>query len=179
MAETPESHSLDEDHKNNIALNIALSYEYTEKSIKEVQDASNYINTQLGLLIGFNLTFIRFFINNLPNRIVYSDCLPCNSCWLFKILAYCFSGASIILCLWGLYKTIDYNIIKPDILVQNCEHVSNVEFQLAIIDTWQEKLNEFIKLAKQKKDFLNYSIILLGLSGFIAILDTIIANVFY
>ncbi|MGL5940718.1 MAG: hypothetical protein ACRC2S_10065 [Waterburya sp.] len=175
MTETSKSSSLDEEYENN----IALSYEYAEKSIKEVQDASNHINTQLGLLIGFNLTFIRFFINNLPNRIVNSDCLPCNSCWLLKILAYVFSVASIILCLVALYKTIEYSFIKLNVLVENCDRISNLELKLAILDTWDEKLGDFIKLAKQKKQLFNYSIILLLLSGLIAALNEIIATVFY
>ncbi|MFA9202087.1 MAG: hypothetical protein ACEQSC_00860 [Candidatus Nanopelagicaceae bacterium] len=175
MTETPKSASLDEEYETN----ITLSYEYAEKSIKEVQDASNHINTQLGLLIGFNLTFIRFFINNLPNKIYNLDFLLCNSCLLLKILAYVLSIASIVLCLAGLYKTIDYNIIKPNILVQNCDHTANVELKLAILDTWNEKLDNFINLVSSKKQLFNYSIILLLLSGLIAILDTIIAKIFY
>lgn len=175
MTEISQSDSLDEEYENN----IDLSYEYIEKSIKEVQDASNHINTQLGLLIGFNLTFTRFFINGLPDRTYNLDFLPCNSCWLFKILAYIFSVASIILCFTGLYKTIDYNIIKPNVLVKNCDRAPNVELKLAIIDTWNEKLEKFINLAEQKKELLNYSIILLLFSGLIAALDKIIADILY
>ncbi|MGK7896967.1 MAG: hypothetical protein AB4372_25970, partial [Xenococcus sp. (in: cyanobacteria)] len=75
MEDIPESSSIDQDYK----ANLDLSYDYIEKSIKEIQSKSNNINTELGLLIGFNLTFIRFFISELPGNVYDLDFLPCNS----------------------------------------------------------------------------------------------------
>lgn len=159
-------------------INVDLSYEYIEKSIQEVQDISNHTNSQLGLLIGFNFTFIRFFISELPDQISQLESLPCNSCLLLKILAYVFAIASIISCFFGLYTKIKYYIISPNDLIESCDQIDNLELKLAIIDTWQEKLNEFIKLAKQKKQLFNYSIIFLIISGMIAILDEMISTIF-
>ena len=65
MEDIPESSSINQEYK----VNVDLSYDYIEKSIKEIQNKSNNINTELGLLIGFNLTFIRFFVAELPDRI--------------------------------------------------------------------------------------------------------------
>ena len=155
--------------------NITLSYEYVEKSVQEVKDIINNTNTQLGVLIGFNFTFIRFFINDLPNRIVSSHGLFCNSCILFKILAYGFSFVSIILGLIGLYQTVELKIIKPNSLINECDKVFNWELKLAIIDKWQQKLEDFEKLNKLKKKLLNYSIILLGISGLFAVMDYALA----
>ena len=156
--------------------NLSLSYEYVEKSLQEVQDINNNINAQLGLLIGFDFTFIRFFINGLPNRININDSsLYCNSCLLFKIIAYSFSVASIILCLWGLYKTVKYYIIPPNLLIENCDRVSNQELKLAIIDTWKDKLKDFKDLTQQKKRILNRSILLLVISGLFSVLDYALA----
>ncbi|MEN9519055.1 MAG: hypothetical protein RLZZ381_1643 [Cyanobacteriota bacterium] len=177
MNQTSQSSS--QKHDEEYEANITLSYEYTEKSIKEIQDANNYINTQLGLLIGFNLTFIRFFLNSLPNSTYSLDSLPCNSCWLLKLLAYGFSITSIVSCFLGLYKTIDYYIIKPNILVQNCDRTSKIELKLAILDTWKIKLDNFIELIKYKKRLFNYSIVFLGISGLMGILDKIIISTFY
>lgn len=149
MTEIPDSSLSNKDYETN----VALSYDYTEKSLKEVQDINSNTNAQLGLLIGFNFTFIRFFINELPNRIINIHSLPCNSCLLFKILAYSFSIASIVLCFFGLYKTIKYYIIPPKLLIKNCDKVSNQELKLAIIDTWQDKLEDFKEITQQKKKF--------------------------
>ena len=159
--------------------NVALSYEYIEKSLKEVQDINNNTNTQLGLLIGFNFTFIRFFLNELPTAIVNNDHLPCNSCLILKISAYGLSFSSIIFCFWGLYKTIKYYIIPPNLLIENCDTVSSQELRLAIIDTFQDKLEHFKELIQQKKEILNRSIILLLISGSMAIADEIIVSIFY
>ena len=175
MTDIPESSSIDEEYKTN----VDLSYDYIEKSIKEIQSKSNNTNTELGLLIGFNLTFIRFFIGELPGKIYDLDFLPCNSCLILKIFAYIFAVASIICCLLGLYTRTKYFIIPPNILVNNCDEVSSVEFKLAIMETWQAKLNNFLKLAKKKKVLFNYSIFFLVLSGLMAAIDGIIAYVFY
>lgn len=175
MTEIPNSSPTDEDYE----INIALSYDYIEKSLKEIQDINNNTNTQLGLLIGFNFTFIRFFINDLPNKIVNLNSWSCNSCLLFKILAYGLAIASISLCFFGLYKTIKYYIIPPNLLIENCNRVSNAELKLAIIDTWQNKLKDFKEVTQQKKQILNRSIILLLISGLMAIIDEIIASIFY
>lgn len=159
--------------------NVALSYEYMEKSLKEVQDINNNTNTQLGLLIGFNFTFIRFFINELPERAINDNSLTCNSCLLFKIVSYGLSFISILLCFWGLYKTIEYYIVPSNLLIENCDKVSPQELKLAIIDTFQDKLDNFENLIKQKKVILNRSIIFLLASGLIAAIDEIIVSIFY
>ena len=139
MTENAEYSSLEKEYE----ANLALSYEYTEKALKEVQDINNSINTQLGLLIGFNFTFIRFFLSDLPDRNIDSNSLPCNSCLVLNLLAYGFAIASISWCLFGLYKTIRFYIIPPNLLIENCDRVSPQELKLAIIDTWQEKLESF------------------------------------
>jgi hypothetical protein len=175
MPKKSQLSSLNEEYKTN----VDLSYEYIEKSIKEVQDISNHTNTQLGLLIGFNFTFIRFFLSELPDKTIDLEYLPCNSCLLLTITAYIFAIASIFSGFLGLYKNIEYYIVSPNLLIQSCDRFPNIELKLAIIDTWQEKLNEFIKLVKQKKDFLNYSIILLLSSGLMAALDEIVVYIFY
>ena len=175
MTEISDSSPTDKDYE----ANIALSYDYTEKSLKEVQDLNNNTNAQLGLLIGFNFTFIRFFINELPNRIIDLNSLSCNSCLLFKILAYTFSIASIVFCSFGLYKTIKYYIIPPELLIENCDRVTNQELKLAIIDTWQDKLEDFKEITQQKKQVLNRSIIFLLMSGLMSIIDKIIATTLY
>ena len=175
MTKIPDSSPADKDYEEN----VALSYDYTEKSLKEVQDINNNTNAQLGLLIGFNFTFIRFFINDLPGRIIDLDSWFCNSCLLFKILAYSFSITSIILCLFGLYKTVKYFIIPPDILLENSDQVTNQELKLAILDTWIDKLKDFKDITQQKKQILNRAIILLLVSGLMAIMDEIIATTFY
>lgn len=86
MTENSESNLDDREYETN----ISLSYEYIEKSIQEIKDIINNTNTQLGVLIGFNFTFIRFFINDLPDKVVSPHSLVSNSYLLFKLLAYGF-----------------------------------------------------------------------------------------
>lgn len=175
MEDIPESSSIDQEYK----ANVDLSYDYIEKSIKEIQDKSNNINTEFGLLIGFNLTFIRFFVSELPNRIYNLDFLPCNSCLILKIFAYILAIVSIIYCLLGLYTRANYYILPPSLLINSCDEVPALEFKLAIMKTWQEKFDSFIVLNKKKKDLLNNSLYLFVASGIIAALDSIIASIFY
>ena len=165
--------NVNQDYQNN----INLSYDYIEKSLKDIKESDRDINTQLGLLIGFNFTFIRFFINDLPSMLK-DDSLSCNSCLILKILAYTFSFASIIFCFLGLYKTIKYYIIPPHLLLENCDKVPNYELRLAILDTWEEKLKNFTELTKQKKQLLNKAIALLLVSGLMAIFDDLIVSIF-
>lgn len=158
-------------------LNLELSYDYLEKSIKEVQDVINNTNGQLGILIGFNFTFIRFFINELPGKIKIDAVLYCNSYFTLKIFAYGLAIASITFCFWGLYQTTELKIIKPNVLIENCDRVINQELKLAIIDIWELKVQNFISLATRKKYFLNLSIVLLLISGLMAVLDEAIVTI--
>ena len=83
------------------------------------------------------------------------------------------------MCLLGLYKTVKYFIVPPEIFLRNCDKVTNKELKLAIIDTWIDKLKNFKDITQQKKRILNRSIILLLVSGLIAIMDEIVATAFY
>ncbi|MEM9275733.1 MAG: hypothetical protein AAGA80_22665 [Cyanobacteria bacterium P01_F01_bin.143] len=169
MEDIPASSSIEQEYK----ANVDLSYEYIAKSIKEIQDKSNNINTELGLLIGFNLTFIRFFISELPDKVYDLDFLPYNYCLKLKIFAYVFSIASIACCFWGLYTRAKYLILPPNLLIEKCDEVPSLEFKLAIMKTWQDKFNSFITLTKRKKDLFNYSLFLFLFSALIAALDSI------
>ncbi|MDJ0730276.1 MAG: hypothetical protein QNJ33_09835 [Crocosphaera sp.] len=175
MTKSPNSSITEQDYQKN----IELSYDYIEKSLKEVQDINNNTNTQLGVLIGFNFTFIRFFLNELLNKIINIDNLLCYSCLLLKILAYGFSIASIISCFIGLYKNVIYSIIYPKALIENGVSLSNEELRLAIIDTWEEKFKSFKEVNEQKKQMFNRSIILLLISGIAAIINKLIVSIFY
>ncbi len=168
-----------EDFDQDYVANVSLSYEYYEKSLQELRDTSNTTNTQLGLLIGFNLTFIRFFLNELPDNSHLIGCLHCHSCLVLKLLAYLFAGASIFLCFRGLYiSTGEYLVIPPDILLSQCDRTSNTAFKLGIIKTWQEKLKDFLDLSKQKKKLLKLSIWQLAVAIAFAIADQGIAFFF-
>ncbi|MEM8672938.1 MAG: hypothetical protein AAGF83_03540 [Cyanobacteria bacterium P01_G01_bin.67] len=101
MTNISNTPSVSQDYK----ANLQLSYDYLEKSIKEIQDVINNTNSQSGILVGFNLTFIRFFINELPGKIIVAEDLFCHSCLLLKILTYGLAISSIIFALLGLYQT--------------------------------------------------------------------------
>ena len=73
MTDDLDSLISDEEYESN----ISLSYEYLEKSIKEIQDIINNTNTQLGVLIGFNLTFVRFFLSEVPDKVVDLNGIYC------------------------------------------------------------------------------------------------------
>lgn len=161
---------LDEEYE----ANVALSYEYVEKSIKEIQDISNQTNTQLGLLIGFNFTFMRFFLSELPDNSVAINSLFCYSCLILKLSAYIFASVSIFCCFRGLYRNIEYYIIPPNILIDECRESSTTGLKLGILNTWNKKLEQFIQLTKRKKELLNLSIRFLAVSGSLAIIDYLI-----
>lgn len=163
---------------SNYENNIDISYDYIEKSLKEVQDINNHTNTQIGVLIGFNFTFIRFFLNELPSSLIDGN-LACYSCLILKLLAYSFSFASILFCFFALYQNIIYGIIKPDVLLKNCDRVSHWELKLAIMDTWQEKLEKCLELTESKKQLFNQAIALILVSGLMVVLDEFIAFIFY
>ncbi|MEM6613357.1 MAG: hypothetical protein AAF652_14080 [Cyanobacteria bacterium P01_C01_bin.72] len=158
--------------------NLELSYDYLEKAIAEIQSVINNTNSQLGIVIGFNFTFIRFFLNELPTVIITSEIAFDDAYFWFKILAHVLAISSIILSFIGLYQSAELKIIKPDVLVANCDRVPKDELELAIIDSFADKLEDFRKLAAQKKDFFNLSIISLVGSGVMALLDEIAAAIF-
>lgn len=170
MTENIEPPPIDDEYE----VNVSLTYDYVEKSIKEIQDVSNSINNKFLLLATFNLTYIRFFLKGLPELNNYIDSLLCNSCLLLKILAYIFSICSIIYCFVGLYSNTEYFIVPPNLLINECDHTNTIGLKLGIIETQTNKLESFIKLAKQKKIFFNYSMILFVLSGLMAIMDILI-----
>ena len=169
-----EDFELPPDIDEEYEANIALSYEYIEKSIKEIQDISNHTNTQLGLLIGFNFTFIRFFLSELPDNSIAINSLFCNSCLILKLLAYLFSGISISCCFRGLYRNIEYFIIPPNILIAESSESPTTGLKLGILNTWNKKLKQFIQLTKQKKELLNRSIKLFAVSVSLAAIDYIL-----
>ena len=166
-----EDFELSEEFDEEYEANIALSYEYVEKSIKEIQDLSNQTNTQLGLLIGFNFTFIRFFLSELPDNSVQIGNLFCNSCLLLKLFAYLFAGISIFCCFRGLYRNIEYGIVTPNKLLAVCKGSSTTGLKLAILKTWNKKLQQFIELTAQKKKLFNRSIVFWGISVLLAVMD--------
>ncbi|MEL6439816.1 MAG: hypothetical protein AAFQ80_11250 [Cyanobacteria bacterium J06621_8] len=160
--------------------NVSLTYDYIEKSIKEIQDTSNNINNKFLLLATFNLTYIRFFLSGLPkagNHINYIDFSSYDFYLFLKIIAYVFSVCSIALCFVGLYSNTEYFLIPPKLLVNECDRTSIIGLKLAIIETQTEKIESFITLAEQKKKFFNYSMILFMLSALMAII-TILINTF-
>ena len=173
-----EDFDLAEENDKEYEANVTLSYEYIEKSIKEMQELSNHTNTQLGLLIGFNFTFMRFFISMLPDNSVLIDSLPCNSCLLLKLLAYLFAGISIFCCFRGLYLNIEYFIIPPNLLIDQCDEYSTTGLKRGILRTWNKKLEQFIELTKQKKELFNRAIIFIAISGSFAVLDYAISYIF-
>ena len=134
-------------------------------------------NTQLGVLIGFNFTFVRFFISEISGKVTIVDSFPCNSCLWFKILAYLFSFASIILSFIGLYQTIEWEIIEPDFLIKESDRIFNWELKLAIINSWQDKLNDFKQLLDIKKRLFNYSIVCLVVSVSLTIYNRFINSI--
>lgn len=173
MEDSSQSSPIDQEYKTN----VDLSYDYIEKSIKEIQDRSNSINTELGLLIGFNLTFIRFFISELPDKVYSLGFLPYDYCLKLRLFAYIFAIASIACCFWGLYTRAKYLILPPNLLIEKCDEVPYLEFKLAIMKTWQDKFNSFITLTNKKKNLFNCSLFLFVLSfvfsGLIAALGSI------
>ncbi len=151
--------------------NVTLSYEYLEKSIKEIQDITNNANTQSGLLVGFNFTFIRFFLNGLPSDLsAVSTPLECLR-FILLFAAYFASGISIVCCFSALSVSTEFLIVPPERLLQECNLTSNTALKLGIIQAWQQKLKQFIRLQKKKKRLLNTAIRFLIVSAIIAVID--------
>lgn len=175
MTDNSDSVISDKEYKSN----VSLSYEYLEKSIKEIQDIINNTNTQLGVLIGFNFTFVRFFLSELPDKVVDLNGISCNTCLWFKILAYFFAFVSIIVSFIGLYQTIEWEILEPDFLIKESDRVLNWELKLTIIESWQDKLKDFKTLSDVKKKLFNYAIFCLVISVLLTIYNSFIGSIFY
>lgn len=174
MTDNSDSVISDQEYESN----VSLSYEYLEKSIKEIQDIINNTNTQLGVLIGFNFTFVRFFLSEVPDKIITSNQISCNACLWFKVLAYLFAFVSVILSFIGLYRTIEWEILEPDFLIKESNRIFNWELKLTVIKSWQDKLNDFKNLADVKKKLFNYSIFCLVISVLLTIYIRFIATIF-
>ncbi|MGB5595364.1 MAG: hypothetical protein WBM32_12745 [Crocosphaera sp.] len=167
--------------------NIALIYDYVEKSLdilgKNISDVTN----KLGLLAGIEVTLMRFFLADLPSP-SFSDMmsnnikiLPCYSCFILKILAYIFIITSIIICLWEGYLTQPIRlVIPPKQLLEQAKEGTITQYKEAIINNiWKYSLEEANQLLGRRSKALRKAIISLFMSMIFAGLGIIIHFVFY
>ena len=163
--------------------NIALSYEYVEKTLAHVRNNIDALNNRLALLIGFNATLIRFS-PGLPDHSLKANIyvkeaiisLSCYSCLTFKILSCTFLAISITICLWGLSPEKVKDILPPNDLLNNAELNSDINFKLAIITVWNVAIKRLYKVKDKKSNCLVCAIHVFGLASLLSALDIIIAS---
>jgi hypothetical protein len=162
--------------------NIALTYEYLEKSITAAKSNIDSINTRLGLLIGFSATLIRFS-SGLPDKLsvdFYSlkgELLGCNSCLLLQVLCCIFLVISIIVSLWGLSPITVKTNLTPQQLLENAGLASKNDYKLAIIHFWEKILPKIMEVVEKKSSRLRCAIVLFGIAASLSALDIIIASI--
>ena len=85
-------------------------------------------------------------------------------------------------CLWEyslLYiNQLNGKLLSQTFFIEKRDRVLNWELKLTIIETWQDKLNDFTQLADVKKKLFNYSIFCLVVSVLLTIYNRFIGSVF-
>jgi hypothetical protein len=167
---------------NDYKANIALSYEYLDKSVTEVKSNIDSINTRLGLIVGFDATFIRFS-SGLPDKTatiasVADDFLACYSCLILKIIFCVCLSISIGVAVWGLFPVKVSTTLTPKQLLDNASLASENDYKLAIIYFWSKIIPELLKVRDKKSSRLRYAIGLFAVAASISALDVVIASVF-
>lgn len=162
--------------------NIALSYEYLNKSVTEVKSNIDSINTRLGLIVGFDATFIRFS-SGLPDQTatlasVADNFLVCYSCLILKILFCICLSISLGIAVWGLFPVKVSTTLTPKQLLNNANLASENDYKLAIIYFWDKIIPELLKIRDKKSTRLRYAIGLFAVAASVSALDVIIASVF-
>ncbi|MEO8890491.1 MAG: hypothetical protein ABI417_02980 [Coleofasciculaceae cyanobacterium] len=161
--------------------NIALSYEYLNKSVTEIKSNIDNINTKLGLIVGFNATFIRFS-SGLPDQTAnlasgVDDYLVCYSCLILKIFFCIFLSLSIGTATWGLFPVKAITTLTPKQLLENANRASENDYKLSIIYFWEKIMPDLLKIREKKSTRLRYSIVLFAVSASLSALDVIIASI--
>ena len=167
--------------------NIALIYDYVEKSIDIVRNNISAVTNKLGLLAGIEITLMRLFLADLPSPSFSDliskdiDILPCYSCFTFKILAYILSITSITICLWEGYITQGTKlIIEPHLLLREARKGTITQYKEAMInDIWKHTLEKAFQLLEKRSKALKNAIILLAISMTFGVLNIIIHFIFY
>jgi hypothetical protein len=167
---------------NDYESNIALTYEYLEKSITTAKSNIDSINTRLGLLIGFNATLIRFS-SGLPDKSsvnfysLQGEPLGCNSCLILQVICCIFLVISIIVSLWGLSPITVKTTLTPQQLLKNAGLAAKNDYKLAIIYFWEKILPEIMKVVDKKSSRLRCAIVLFGIAACLSALDIMIASI--
>jgi hypothetical protein len=167
-------HSKGSTFNDNSDSKIPLIYEYVEKSIIAIRSNLDGLNTKLGLLIGFNATLIRFS-PGLPDKGSVAS-MSCYSCLVFKVLSCVFLSFSIGICLWGLSPESVPAFLKPKRLLEEAIKGSKEDYQIAIIDFWDEEMEELYKIKEKKSKRLKLAIKFFGLAAWLSGLDIIITS---
>jgi hypothetical protein len=162
--------------------NIALSYEYLNRSVTEVKSNIDSIHTRLGLIVGFDATFIKLS-SDLPDQTatlasIGDNHLVCYSCLILKILFFICLSISLGIALWGLFPIKVSTNLTPTQLLDKVEVASENEYKLAIIHFWGKIIPEILRIRDEKSKRLRYSIMLFAVAVYVSALDVIIASVF-
>ena len=158
-----------------------------EKSIDILRANLNEVTNNLRLLAAAEVTYIHFFITNLPSpsfAVMISEnmeSLPCYSCFMFKTLAYIFSITSITTCLWkGYNKESIRLVIKPENLLSQAGKGTTTQYKESIIiNIWKYTIEDLNKFLQIREKALRQAVITLTLSMVCAVLDIIIHFIFY
>ncbi len=162
--------------------NIALSYEYLNKSVTEIKSNIDSINTKLGLIVGFNATFIRFS-SGLPNQTAnlasgVDNYLVCYSCLILKIFFCIFLSLSMGIAVWGLFPVKVITTLTPTQLLEKAKLASENDYKLAIIYLWEKIMPDLLKIRDEKSTRLRWSLVLFAVAVSLSVLDVIIASIY-
>jgi hypothetical protein len=167
-------HSEGSTSNDNSDSKIPLIYEYVEKSITAIRSNLDALNTKLGLMIGFNATFIRFS-PGLPDKSSLAS-MSCYSCLVLKVLSCAFLLVSIGICLWGLSPESVPAFLKPKRLLEEAKKGSKEDYQIAIIDFWDEEMENLYEIKEKKSERLKCAIKVFGLAACLSGVDIIITS---
>ena len=146
------------------ASKLKLIYDDAENSLKSLKEDVNAFNTRLGVLLGFNATFVRLAMD-LPAQ------PSCFSCLVLKFLTLAFVVGSIALSLIGIYPKGMPIVISPKSQIQKSLGASEKDFREGVIEIRDSMIRDFAQQVGKKAKKFKQALTCLGLAAAMAAVD--------
>jgi hypothetical protein len=156
---------------DNNASKLKLIYEDAENSLKILREDINALNIRLGVLLGFNATFIRIAMD-LPAQ---SPCsIACYSCLLLKTLTFVSVATSVAFSLWGIHPKPVQVIIFPTIQLEKSCEASEELFRERVIEARDKIIHNLLEVVDTKAERFKLALNLLAVAVILAVIDVLL-----
>lgn len=166
---------------NESDTNTKLIYEYTENSLKLLNDSITTLNTKFSAVIAFSGLLIKFS-TGLPDSSLSISLsngieLSCYLCLILKVLVCISLIIAIGISLLGYCPIEGGEIVKPEYLLDMWRNRPEEKYRIAFIKNWGKSMAELDYIRKKRAKLLQYAIYAVGIATLLSALDVILASI--